>query len=230
MVKYFTWRFLAELPRGIAYKLRGRLFLLRSYPAQFRRIFQTRGWGGPSLSGGSSTLENTEILRQELPDLLRRHEVRSLLDIPCGDWYWMRQVALDGVEYVGADIVEELIELNRRAFAAPQRRFVVKDLCADELPRVDMILCRDCLIHLRLRLGMAAVAGIRRSGSKYLLMSTYPNCKKNRELPSGFWRPINLRLPPFSFPEPLELLTDSARADASRSERYLGLWRIADLG
>jgi hypothetical protein len=40
-----------------------------------------------------------------------------LLDIPCGDFNWMKLLNL-GVDYIGADIVGELIAENRRRFGA----------------------------------------------------------------------------------------------------------------
>jgi hypothetical protein len=40
---------------------------------------------------------------------MEAHDVKSLLDIPCGDFHWMRRVNLQGLSYVGADIVRELI-------------------------------------------------------------------------------------------------------------------------
>jgi hypothetical protein len=227
-MKYLTWRFIAGLPRGIAYSVSRRLLLARSRRAQFNGLYRQGGFGGsPSLSGVGSTLENTEVLRQQLPLLLRRLGIRSLLDIPCGDWYWMQHVDLAEIEYIGADIVEDLVRRNAERHGSPRRSFVVKDLCRDTLPQVDLILCRDCLLHLKLRDGREAIANMKRSGSQYLLTSTFARCVKNEELPASFWRPINLQLPPFSFPQPLELIADSSADAASRSERFLGLWKLA---
>src|SRR5437762_14003755 len=51
----------------------------------FSRIYRDDIWrDGESLSGWGSTLEQTEILRSELPGLLSRLGVKSLLDAPCG--------------------------------------------------------------------------------------------------------------------------------------------------
>ena len=45
--------------------------------------------------------------------LLSRRRVRSILDAPCGDFYWMKEVALCDIDYIGADIVEEIIARDR---------------------------------------------------------------------------------------------------------------------
>ena len=41
-----------------------------------------------------------------------------MLDIPCGDFYWMKEVDLKDIEYIGADIVDELIKKNNDKFKA----------------------------------------------------------------------------------------------------------------
>src|SRR5258705_1028102 len=90
----------------------------------FRRIFDLNLWGNrESISGEGSTLERTAAIRAELPGLLARHGVRSMLDAPCGDFFWMKELALDVDSYIGADIVPELIARNIECHSSPQRRF-----------------------------------------------------------------------------------------------------------
>uniref|UniRef100_UPI002157A42F class I SAM-dependent methyltransferase n=2 Tax=Pseudomonadota TaxID=1224 RepID=UPI002157A42F len=85
--------------------------------------------------------------RTELPHLLREFNIRSVLDIPCGDFNWMRHVDLGGVHYIGADIVPELVEHNRRTYRGPRIQFEHLDVIASPLPKVDAVLCRDGLVH-----------------------------------------------------------------------------------
>ena len=83
----------------------------------FTHTFQYRLWGdGESLSGDGSALEQTKQIRSHLPDLFRRHRIRTLLDAPCGDFHWMKELHLtDGGlrRYWGVDVVPPLIEQNR---------------------------------------------------------------------------------------------------------------------
>src|SRR5215208_2185529 len=83
---------------------------------RFRRIYETNLWGAPaSASGLGSELDATAALRTELPRLLERLQVTSLLDAPCGDAGWINRAELD-VQYLGVDIVAPLIEgLRARA-------------------------------------------------------------------------------------------------------------------
>src|SRR5204863_8750839 len=110
--------------------------------ARFQRIFNENAWGNSeSISGEGSNLERTAVVRAQLPGLLARHHVRSILDAPCGDFYWMKEVALDDIDYIGADIVPEIIERDVEWYGGPRRRFVLCDLVDDPLPKADLILC-----------------------------------------------------------------------------------------
>lgn len=115
----------------------------------FTRIHATNLWGAAeSRSGLGSEHEATSVLRAALPELLRAVGATSLLDVPCGDFAWLGHVDLGPVEYVGADIVAVIVDRNAARYASPKRRFVRLDLTRDPLPPADVVLCRDCLVHL----------------------------------------------------------------------------------
>ena len=182
-----------------------------------------------SLSGAGSSLAETESLRRRLPALFQRLGVTSLLDVPCGDFHWMSRLDLSGLSYVGADIVPGLIESNRQRFPPPLE-FRVLDVTADPLPNVDLILCRDLLIHLGTRDAARALANILRSGSRLLLASHYFDRMENLDIPSGDFRPVNLTRAPFDFPPPAERLDEDSRLeDGLYADRSMALWRLDEL-
>jgi SAM-dependent methyltransferase len=197
----------------------------------FTRIYVRGRWrSGGTPSGAGSTLEETEVIRAQLPNVLRELEARSMLDIPCGDFNWMQELDLGKVEYIGADIVAPLIEENRRKFASERRKFLVANVIKDVLPSVDLVLCRDCLVHLSNEDALRGARNIVRSHAKYLLMTTYPTRAENKPILTGQWRAVNLQLPPFGFPPPLRMINENCRVDGGRwSDKSLGLWRVADL-
>lgn len=191
----------------------------------FTDIYRNNHWGDPeSVSGRGSTLARTVAIRRELPEVLASVGARSLLDAPCGDFNWMRRVELAGVEYVGADVTPELISRNRREHGGPDRTFVVADITRDRLPRADVILCRDCFIHLSFKDIYAAVANFKRGGSAYLLATTHVTVSENEDIRTGGWRSVNLEAPPFNFPRPRRLITEDAELG-----KCLGLWSLDDL-
>jgi|SRR5687767_3040566 len=191
----------------------------------FPRIYDKNLWAdAESRSGRGSTLSRTTVIRAALPALINDLGARSMLDAACGDFNWMARVDLAGVSYVGLDVVPALIESNRRQYRSEGREFLLADITRDSLPEVDLILCRDCLIHHSLDDALAAVRNFRRSHSRYLLVTTHPAVSQNIDIRTGSWRSLNLRLPPFNFPPPVQLITEDEQLG-----KCLGLWELNSL-
>jgi len=200
-----------------------------SIEARFEAIYRRNWWRDPeSVSGPGSTLRETVAVRRELPHLIEQIGARSVLDIPCGDFHWLSQVELGVDRYVGADIVEAIVASNRRRFSSSGRAFVKLDLTTDPLPTVDLIVCRDCLVHFSLADIGRALRNIERSGSRYLLTTTFTGEHEYRDIATGQWHYLNLQRPPFELPEPLALLHEESPWPEF-ADKCLGLWRVADL-
>lgn len=199
----------------------------------FSEIYTRNQWGDEdSRSGPGSNLEQTEAIRRALPRLLEELGCSSLLDIPCGDFYWMKEIQGQleeiGVDYVGGDIVPELVAETARIHAGDHRSFQVLDLLSDRLPRVDLVLCRDCLVHLSFENIFKALESIRASGAEYLLTTTFRERKGNRDILTGSWQPLNLEKAPFHLPPPLRWIDEECPIEGFE-DKALGLWRVEDL-
>lgn len=180
-----------------------------------------------TVSGRGSTLERTATIRRELPALFRELGVRSVLDAGCGDFHWfqMMETELDG--YVGVEIVEELAAINQERHGSDRCRFASLDVTRDDLPRVDLILCRDCLVHLKNGQVRAALRNFQRSGATYLLTTTFTGDHPNEEAPLGGWRPLNLERAPFRLGPPLRLISERESVEDVRYlDKSLGLWGL----
>ena len=190
----------------------------------FSRFYEANEWSDPeSRSGVGSRMDETVAIRQELPGLLRELEIRSMLDAPCGDMNWMRHVDLGGIDYTGCDIVPQLIADNTQRF--PQYRFRLLDLVTGPVPAADLILCRDCLVHMSLRDAARALRNIIHSGSKYLLTTTFEMEEAHEDIIIG-WHRLNLQKPPFSLPKPLRLIDELS---TEQTDKRLGLWDLRAL-
>ena len=196
----------------------------------FTDYYKENYWSSDeSLSGSGSETQNVKNIINALPDILSEINAKSILDIPCGDFNWMKHVDLSSVNYIGADIVEDVIERNKR-YEDENIKFIVVDICASNLPKVDMIFSRDCLVHLSNKDIKNAINNVKESGSSYFLSTTFTKRKKNKDIKTGFWRPINLQLEPFNFPEPIEIFNEGfSKRFGRHSDKSLGLWRISDL-
>ena len=200
--------------------------------ARFERIAQTNLWGAAtSASGLGSEFAATAAVREALPDLLKRLEARSLLDAPCGDAIWIKD-CIHELDYTGVDIVASLISANSRRVERGDMtgRFLLADITNDALPRADVILCRDCLVHLSFANIYRAVAQFRASGARWLLTTTFPEWEINVDCEDGDWRALNLQRPPFGWPAPTELINERCgEGEGGWGDTSLGLWSLADL-
>jgi SAM-dependent methyltransferase len=196
----------------------------------FRYAYHNNLWRCSETSAGpGSSLAQTRAIATTLPGLCQRYNVGSLLDVPCGSADWMALVDLPGVRYTGGDIVPEVVAEAARRHGS-ERQFVVLDLTSSPLPSADLLLCRDCLVHLSYSDIAKAIANIRRSDIQYLLTTTFTAESEFHDIVTGDWRPINLETPPFSFPQPVELLLEQCtEQNGVFADKALGLWRAHDL-
>jgi hypothetical protein len=200
--------------------------------ARFERIERTNLWGaGTSVSGLGSENSATVAICAALPPLLHRLGARSLLDAPCGDAGWIGRLRL-ALDYTGIDIVPALVEANKARVARGELsgRFLLADITRDVLPRADVILCRDCLVHLSFANIARAVANFRDSGARFLLVTTFPEWDDNRDCEDGDWRALNMQRAPFDWPPPHELINERCEeGDGGWRDKSLGLWPLDQL-
>jgi SAM-dependent methyltransferase len=212
-------------------KLRGQnvdhLFF-ESLSERFSAVYENRVWlngrTNGALSGLGSELENTESVRHGLAELLKSLDTRSLLDVGCGDFTWMKEVQFP-FRYVGIDIVHEVVERNNALYRSERRSFQVMDATRDPLPTADTILCREVLFHLSFADIWRLVENVRNSGSSFLIATNDNNLKYNADILSGDFRMLNLHKAPFFFPSPAQSIPD----DGVLPDRTLLAWKVADL-
>ncbi|PKQ11569.1 MAG: hypothetical protein CVT70_13780 [Alphaproteobacteria bacterium HGW-Alphaproteobacteria-1] len=206
-----------------------------------RSEFEQKDWSGrkaDSRSGAGSTLAATQAVRDALPGVLERYEVRTFLDAPCGDWFWMQHVDLSGVTYIGGDISREVLDAVALRHAGAGRSFVHLDITSDPLPEADMMMCRDCLFHLKWWLRWTFFKNFAKSGIPYLLTTMHHTTVNRRLHKNGGFAPFNPCAAPFNFPDPLETFSetgdiklDPAYLDTSRGrrQRSMGVWSRAQV-
>ena len=238
-------RLVARLQKNLERSLRkyaGPLYrLLQRYSGQrlvkrfansedrFRHFYETNHWSEiESVSGPGSTLEETNSLRESLRKMLYELEVKTLLDLPCGDFHWMQHVDLSEINYIGGDLVSELVERNQSKYASERVGFKKINLLKDSLPNADFILCRDCLVHMSFDDVQAAFMNISRSDVKWLLTTNFPDVKRNNDIVTGQWRPINLMLPPFNLPYPTDVINENC-LEIEFKDKNLSLWSVKEL-
>lgn len=202
---------------------------------KFQRVFRENLFQGfHSRSGNGSDLSQTKEIQAELPAILGRYGIESMLDVPCGDLHWMSKIAFSDVHYTGADIVDELIKELNASKENLGKSFILLDITKTAPGTYDAIFCRDLFVHLNTRQVISAIRNIKKSNSKYLITTTFTGNRAYKNLPLVSrriaWRPINLQLKPFHFPEPDFILNENCtEGDGLFSDKSLGIWEVKKL-
>ena len=195
---------------------------------RFSAIYRNGVWlnkpNTTSLSGDGSEIRATESVRMQLPGLLESLACRTLLDIGCGDFNWMKEVQLK-CSYIGVDIVDGVIRENSARYSSERRAFCTIDATREPLPQADTVLCREVLFHLSMEHIRCLVSNVRQSGASFLIATTDNRAPLNAEIVSGDFVLLTLSKSPFFFPAPLALIPD----DGAERGRVLAAWSVADL-
>jgi hypothetical protein len=202
---------------------------------KFSKVYKENLFNGTvSKSGNGSDFTQTETLRLELPNLFKKLEINSILDLPCGDFYWMSKVVSKDLVYTGADVVPALISKLNSEYKKQNLNFLKVNIVNDSIEKYDAIFCRDLFVHLSNKDIAKSLKNITNSQSTYLLTTTFTRSTGNKDLPrfkpGVAWRTINLKEPPWRFPDPFYLINENCtEGDGLYSDKSLGVWKIKDL-
>ena len=125
------------------------IFSHNSNKKKFELIYKSNFWSSKeSVSGLGSEYKNTINLRNEMVKLIKNYKIESILDAPCGDFNWINSLINKNLKYIGGDIVWDLIDQNNKIYKNDNIIFIPLDITSDKLPNSNLMICRDCLIHL----------------------------------------------------------------------------------
>jgi hypothetical protein len=176
-------------------------------------------------------------LHDWLPPLLTKYNIKSILDVGCGDWSWMSHVHLgDDIGYIGWDVEPKRVAENNAAFWLSNVRFeCVNIMVAPAVPPVDLILCRHTLIHLTTGYISEVLAKFKASGSKYLLATHFPDASNEFVYDPEEWpytgyceRAVNLQGEPFNLKRKLTAFEETpAERGVIAQPHELALFRLS---
>tara|TARA_B100001059_G_scaffold214334_1_gene230993 strand:- start:753 stop:1532 length:780 start_codon:yes stop_codon:yes gene_type:complete len=223
-------------PWRIIYKIiynnnKKKIFESISTKKRFELIHQTNFWSSnESVSGLGSEHKNTINIKKEIINIINYYKVKSILDAPCGDFNWIKDILNDDLNYLGGDIVKNLIHENLQKSKKKNITFKELDITSDTLPNVDLMLCRDCLIHLSYKKINLFFQNFKKSNIKFLLLTSYKLKDQqikiiNSDIPDGEFREIDMSEPPFLLPEPVKKILDKdEQTKTSAYYCYLNLY------
>jgi SAM-dependent methyltransferase len=141
--------------RTFARKIRRRMTQRRNASRKseqiFSEVYRRNQWGGApgefcsgSGSRGPQTLLYIETVRRFIAD----NDIKTVVDIGCGDFVIGREIAHYCEHYIGVDVVPDLIAHLSRHFGSDRVEFRCIDAARDPLPTADLCLVRQVLQHL----------------------------------------------------------------------------------
>lgn len=209
----------------------GSRFLNRSTKEIFTEIEKKNVWHEEeSVSGFGSALAQVKTVIEELPKVIKELNIKTIFDIPCGDFNWFKEINLSNNIYWGGDIVEDIIHRNNQKYKSDNINFVQFNMLEDIQESMDLVFCRDCLVHLSIMDIWKSLSNIQKSNSRYLMTTTFTQEEKNNDIVTGGWRPLNFMKTPFNFPEPILIINENCtEKDGIFSDKTLGVWEIKDL-
>jgi SAM-dependent methyltransferase len=205
----------------------------------FSDIYQNQRWGKGAGSGEGSDLARNQTYLRLIEKFIRDREIKSVVDLGCGDWQFSRQIDWSGASYVGVDVVPSVIQDLNAQYARPGVRFVHGDVVTCDLPDADLAISKDVLQHLPnelilkflRRLGRFKYAILTNDRRQYHLpgwrnlWNLWPTdiTRPNMEISGGGYRPVRLREPPFKL-DARELLTIKMRHSNGMHLKEVLLW------
>ena len=79
---------------------------------KFEIIYKYSYWRSnksESVSGYGSSIAATKILLENLENFIKK-----IFDAPCGDFFWIKKLNFENIDYLGGDIVVDLIKENKQ--------------------------------------------------------------------------------------------------------------------
>jgi trans-aconitate methyltransferase len=162
----------------------------------FSKIYKEDLWHGGS--GAGSKLENVKEYVDILQKYIDKPEVKTVLDLGCGDWQFSKFLDLSSVSYLGVDVVESVIESNNTSYSASNIKFISRDITTYEVPKADLIICKDVLQHLCNKDVVSILEKINTFSNFSLITNDFnPDNTNNKDIDNGYYRCLDLTLSPF---------------------------------
>ena len=164
-----------------------------------------------SVSGPGSNI-GTDQFRQLVNSftyIIEKYEINSILDMPCGDFLWIKEIIKNkNIKYLGIDIVEELIKNNNLKYKNEKNNFQSYDIVNfNTNEKFDLVLIRDLFLHIKNSDIIKIIDNLKSMNVKYVALNSYNN-NKNIDVTIGQHRKVNLLIEPFNLKKPIYSFND----------------------
>ena len=198
----------------------------------FTSIYKSNHWAQSdntkneivSVSGPGSNINDKSLIQiKHFKKIIEDLKIKSILDMPCGDFLWMdRVVDKTNIKYLGIDIVKEIIDENKLKYKKDNINFKCVDIVNfTNSEKFDLILIRDLFIHLKNEDILKIIKNVRRLNFKYIAVSNN-TVEHNLDVNIGEHRKVNLLKDPYNLKKPNFILNDG------ESDKFIYFYKKKD--
>jgi hypothetical protein len=187
----------------------------------FSNIYDKNQWTHGSGPGSLASFNTPYI--QLLQNFLRDNNIKTVVDVGSGDFQTLQHVNFDGCEYHGFDVAPSVVTGCNQIFRKENIQFSKMPENWAELPKADLYLLKDVLIHLNNRDAGNLLDTCLERG-RYLISTNnraHRDDAYNVDISTGQFRAVNISLPPFSIPSHVALAYGSERIEDPRYPPFM---------
>ena len=168
----------------------------------FDNIYKNKSWGEGSIEGGSSgsgsSPEVNKAYLSFLSSFIKENNIKSIVDVGCGDWQIMSLLNTDNIHYKGYDVSKKIIDYNNKIHKKNNIEFYVEDLDKkSNYERGDLLICKDVLQHL----SYSKINNILSQLNKYkyvIIINDIVQDTNNSDIDNGGYRSLDIQKQPFN--------------------------------
>ena len=202
----------------------------------FKAIYKSNHWNksnkfnnNQSFSGPGSIPNSfqTNNLIKNLKKFFEDNNIKNVLDAPCGDCAWIKNLFDLNIKYTGIDIVEDLIRSNQVNFISNSNiEFYCKDVSLiKNFNDYDFVLMRDFFIHLPISQIQNILFNLKNSNCKFFALNSYENNPINKEISTGKHRKINLLKEPFNLGAPFSKIQEFNNQKLPNEDNFIYIYK-----
>ena len=148
-------------------------------------------------SGGGTDHGNdkNDMYRNLLQSYVNKDDVKTVVEIGCGDWEVSSRIDWSSVSYTGYDVAKIVVDYNNENFSKNNIKFICDDIISKNTIKSDLLIVKDVFQHLPASFCKDFIQSIT-SNFKYNII-TNDFGVSNNDIDFGDYQGNNFSLSPF---------------------------------
>lgn len=170
----------------------------KDFESIFKNIYDKKIWGpDENLSGNGSKIAFNKPYLDFLERFIKQNNIKNIYDLGCGDFSLMKYFNLSELNYMGVDVVEDLIDKNNKLYGCSNIKFLHDDIRSIKIKTpCDLIIIKDVFIHLDNNTILQVLSNLK-NYERILVTNDFNKDKAhNININNGEFRQLDINAPP----------------------------------